>query len=170
MNDKSYDKKDLTRICRDCLAMYWIPVLLYAAESVAREVLQTYSATVLGGFADYALGGSMEEGMADLRRILVSVGLSIVLPLLFSVLGEVTMFKASLGHSCRILERFLGKTFEAAGNIRGSEAQYRLEDDQIQLGNTWVNLMVWGISLPLVAAYLLYWSIRTLGWLSLIHI
>ena len=83
MNEKSYDKKDLTRICRDCLAMYWIPVLLYAAESVAREVLQTYSATVLGGFADYALGGSMEEGMADLRRILVSVGLSIVLPLLF---------------------------------------------------------------------------------------
>lgn len=50
MNEKSYDKKDLTRICRDCLAMYWIPVLLYAAESVAREVLQTYSATVLGGF------------------------------------------------------------------------------------------------------------------------
>ena len=80
----------------------------------------------------------MEEGMADLRRILVSVGLSIVLPLLFSVLGEVTMFKASLGHSCRILERFLGKTYEAAGSIRGSEAQYRLEDDQTELGITWV--------------------------------
>ena len=185
MNKKIYDKKDLIhgmrrpdghhchvrccahgRICRDCLVMYWIPVLFYAAELVVGEVLHTYSATVLGGFADYALGGSMEEGMADLRRILVSVGLSIVLPLLFSVLGEVTMFKASLGHSCRILERFLGKTFEAAGNIRGSEAQYRLEDDQTQLGITWVNLMMWGISLPIVATYLLYWSIHTLGWFT----
>ncbi len=160
------NKKIYAKICGDCLLMYWIPVLFYGTEVAVREVLHTYSATVLGGFADYALGGSMEEGIADLRRILISVSLSIVLPLLFSVLGEVTMFKASLGHSCRILERFLGKTYEAAGSIRGSEAQYRLEDDQTELGITWVNLMMWGISLPFVAAYLLYWSIRTLGWFT----
>ncbi len=160
------NRKIYGKICRDCLVMYWVPVLFYAAELVAGQVLHTYSATVLGRFADFALGSSMAEGIADLRRILVSVGLSIVLPLLFSVLGEVTMFKASLGHGCLILERFLGKTFQAAGSIRGSEAQYRLEDDQIQLGITWVNLMMWGISLPFVAAYLLYWSVRSLGWFA----
>lgn len=166
MNKLYKTTKIYEKICRDCLVIYWVPVLLYTTEIIVREVLRTYSATVLGEFADYALSSRIEEGIVDLRRILVCVGLSVILPLLFSLLGEVTMFRASLSHGCMILERFLGKTFEAAGSIRGSEAQYRLEDDQIQLGITWVNLMMWGISLPFVVTYLLYWSIRTLGWFT----
>lgn len=166
MNKLDKTTKIYRKICRDCLAIYLVPVLFYTAQIVVGEVLRTYSATVLGEFADYALAGHIQGGIAELRRILVCVGLSVALPLLFSLLGEVTMFKASLSHGCVILERFLGKTFEAATGIRGSEAQYRLEDDQIQLGITWVNLMMWGISLPFVAAYLLYWSIRTLGWFT----
>ena len=52
MNKLDKTTKIYRKICRDCLAIYLVPVLFYTAQIVVGEVLRTYSATVLGEFAD----------------------------------------------------------------------------------------------------------------------
>ena len=60
--------------------------------------------------------------------------------------------RASLNHERAVLNRYLNKTYAAArSDCVGSDAQFRLEEDQTQLGIYWNTTGMYLACVPIVA-------------------
>ncbi|MFQ9463998.1 MAG: hypothetical protein ACLR09_03335 [Gallintestinimicrobium sp.] len=95
------------------------------------------------------------------------MAISVTLPLACSTMGELLMFRASLNHERAVLNRYLNKTYAAAVGLRGSDAQFRLEEDQTQLGIYWNTTGMYLVSVPIVVIYLLWQMVPVMGWFTL---
>lgn len=160
------------KLCRavrwDCFKSFFTSIFLYAFGSLTEQFIMIYSAFVLGEFVNLIMDGNAQFGMEHLKVIAVCVGISVVIPVLLTTAGEISMFGASVSLSRKVLERYLQKDCEAAHRINESEIQYRLEDDVIGLGCSWVEMGQAAILLPLVTAYLLYHSFSISVWFTVV--
>lgn len=155
------------QIAADCTKAYWSSILFYTLQLIVSQIAVAYSAKMLGVFSNYILNRQIEAGLGCLWQILICVAISVTLPLACSTLGEMLMFRASLNHERTVLNRYLHKTYAAAAGLRGSDAQFRLEEDQIQLGVCWNGIGMYLIAVPVVVIYLLWQMVPVLGWFTL---
>ena len=162
-----YKNRIYRQIAADCTKAYWSSILFYALQLIVSQVAVAYSARMLGVFSADILNNEMQKGLGCLWQILICVAISVTLPLVCSTLGELLMFRASLNHERAVLNRYLNKTYAAAVGLRGSDAQFRLEEDQIQLGGYWNTTGMYLISVPIVVTYLLWQMVPVMGWFTL---
>lgn len=163
------DKKEIEKEIRgDCRHYYFLPVLLGSLSKMTGKLLTIYSMAVLGKFADGIFSESQGISFPYLWQILGCILAAVLIPAVLSTGNDVVMTNASLKHGKCILKRYLNKTYEGARKLNASEVQYRLEDDQIELSNVWVLLKTKELYLPVVSGYLLYQSIRSCGWLTVL--
>lgn len=155
-------------VWRDCFKSYFVPVILYTLSVLVGELVLIYSASIIGIFTNFVMQGNFQYGIENLSKIIACIGISIIVPILLSTAGEISMFASSLNYGHVIIKRFLGKTYESVCNINEGEVQYRLEDDSIELGNIWTNMWIKGISLPVIIAYLLFSSLPISPWFTCI--
>ncbi len=162
-----YKNRIYRQIAADCTKAYWSSILFYALQLIVSQVAVAYSARMLGVFSADILNNEMQKGLGCLWQILICVAISVTLPLVCSTLGELLMFRASLNHERAVLNRYLNKIYAAAVGLRGSDAQFRLEEDQIQLGGYWNTTGMYLISVPIVVTYLLWQMVPVMGWFTL---
>lgn len=162
-----YKNRIYRQIAADCTKAYWSSILFYALQLIVSQVAVAYSARMLGVFSADILNNEMQKGLGCLWQILICVAISVTLPLACSTMGELLMFRASLNHERAVLNRYLNKTYAAAVGLRGSDAQFRLEEDQIQLGGYWNTTGMYLISVPIVVTYLLWQMVPVMGWFTL---
>lgn len=124
----------------------------------------------MGGASDTILQQNISLGAEYLKKLILCISVLIVMPGCLSLCGEILMTKASLWHGRVVLDRYFNKSYDSVQKIKKSEAQYRLEDDQTELGIVWVRLLTKCIALPVIVSFFLYRSIRILGWYTLIVI
>lgn len=163
-------KQEKKKILYDCMKVYFAAVMFYAFKECAVQISTILAGELLGSASDTILQKNIHLGMEYFKELVLCVLILIVLPSCLSVVGEMLMTKASLWHGRVVLDRFFNKSYDSVCKIEKSEAQYRLEDDQIELGITWTNLLTNGIALPVILSFFLYRSIRILGWYTLIVI
>lgn len=159
-----YKNRIYRQIAADCTKAYWSSILFYALQLIVSQVAVAYSARMLGVFSAYILNNEIQKGLGCLWQILICVAISVTLPLACSTMGELLMFRASLNHERAVLNRYLNKTYAAAVGLRGSDAQFRLEEDQTQLGIYWNTTGMYLVSVPIVVIYLLWQMVPVMGW------
>ena len=162
-----YKNRIYRQIAADCTKAYWSSILFYALQLIVSQVAVAYSARMLGVFSAYILNNEIQKGLGCLWQILICVAISVTLPLACSTMGELLMFRASLNHERAVLNRYLNKTYAAAVGLRGSDAQFRLEEDQTQLGIYWNTTGMYLVSVPIVVIYLLWQMVPVMGWFTL---
>ena len=162
-----YKNRIYRQIAADCTKAYWSSILFYALQLIVSQVAVAYSARMLGVFSAYILNNEIQKGLGCLWQILICVAISVTLPLACSPMGELLMFRASLNHERAVLNRYLNKTYAAAVGLRGSDAQFRLEEDQTQLGIYWNTTGMYLVSVPIVVIYLLWQMVPVMGWFTL---
>ena len=162
-----YKNRIYRQIAADCTKAYWSSILFYALQLIVSQVAVAYSARMLGVFSAYTLNNEIQKGLGCLWQILICVAISVTLPLACSTMGELLMFRASLNHERAVLNRYLNKTYAAAVGLRGSDAQFRLEEDQTQLGIYWNTTGMYLVSVPIVVIYLLWQMVPVMGWFTL---
>ncbi len=132
----------------------------YTAGELAGSLLGVYTAGILGSFADAVLKLDLAEGMKNFWVLLLCVAINLAVIPLIGMIGELSMFRNSLRHDRYIMGRFLDKNCESVLSMEPGEAQYRLEDDPIDLRCDWVDLAEHAVVIPITLAYLLYCSLR----------
>lgn len=161
-------KKDKKKILYDCMRVYLAAIIFYAFKECAVEISTIIVGELLGGASDTILQKNIYLGVEYLKQLILCVSILIILPSCLSLSGEILMTKASLWHGRVVLERYFNKSYDSVQKIKKSEAQYRLEDDQTELGIVWVSLLMRCIALPVILSFFLYRSIRIVGWYTLI--
>ncbi len=130
-------------------------VCIYVLQETLFAILSVYISTQLGDFLNrviYLESAGVEDNLWTIA-LCVFVGV-VVLPGM-SFWGETTMLRNSLIHDRLILGRFLRKTFGNAMKIDESEAQYRLENDAIDLRGIYQELIVKCAVIVCAGAFLL---------------
>ena len=149
--------KNLKLATIDCLILYFFPIMFYVIQIITSQILLSYSTNILGEFSNYVLYGGNEKFY--FKEIACIVGASIVIPLVFSTLGEIFLFKKSLLHEQMLLKRYLSKKMDVISNIHEYEIQNRLENDQVELGIKWCIVGSRIIACIIVIPYLMYQTI-----------
>lgn len=152
------------------MKVYFAAVIFYAFKECTVEISTIIVGELLGGASDTILQQNISLGAEYLKKLILCISVLIVMPGCLSLCGEILMTKASLWHGRVVLDRYFNKSYDSVQKIKKSEAQYRLEDDQTELGIVWVRLLTKCIALPVIVSFFLYRSIRILGWYTLIVI
>ncbi len=148
------------QMMRDCGKAMNLTAVTYGITELLTGLLTTYTATVLGEFADAVLTMNLTVGRDTLLQLLACVLLlAIVLPLL-STLPEMQMFSASLRHERMLFRRFLDKKYSAFRSMDEGDLAYLISSEANEMRITWTYVLQYLIALPFLTAYLLYCALR----------
>lgn len=150
------DKKIKAKIMQDCRRIMLPSVLIYVIQETALSVLAVYIAGRLGVFLDSVIRMNLGEGMENIVALLICVAVGVLLLPFVGFLGETVMLQESLAHDRMVLGHFFNKTYAGAMSIEEGEAQFRLENDSIELRCDWRDIVVKTIVTVLAMFYLLY--------------
>ncbi len=117
-------------------------ICIYVIQETLFAMLSVYISTQLGDFLNRIIYMESAGVGGNLWAIALCVFVGVVVLPGMSFLGEITMLRNSLTHDRLILGRFLRKTYGNAMKMDESEAQYRLEDDAIELRSNYQELIV----------------------------
>lgn len=144
----------------DCGRAMNLTAVTYGLTELISGLLTTYTAAVLGEFADTVLTLDLTAGREMLLRLLLCIlQLAVVLPVL-SAAPELMMFSASLRHERMVFRRFLNKKYSAFRSMEEGDLTYLVSEESNQMRIYWTFIVRYLIALPFLTIYLFYCAFR----------
>lgn len=144
------------KVYRDCRKTMFPALALGVAGDAAGELLAVYTAAVLGSFADAVFYHDRTVGLADMWELVLCLLAALVVVPALGTARELLHFANSLKHDRAVFSRYLDKTYLEGTKFTAGEAQYRLEQDPIDLRCMWLEVAMKCATLVLVLPYLVY--------------
>lgn len=153
--------KDLKKlIYGDCRKAMMPSTFFYSLEDCITGLLAVYTANVLGEFADAVFRLDLRFGLANVWKLLLCIGITVLIIPAIGLVGEVLMFSNALRHDRLIFGRFFDKTYAEAMRIEEGEVQYRLEKDPNEFRYNWKEIIKKITAIPAALVYLLYSALQ----------
>lgn len=154
MQMETYDwKKAVYRDCRKVM----LPALAFGvARDVTSNLLAVYMAVTLGHFADAVFSLDREAGLVNVGELVLCLLAALVIVPALGLASELLHFSSSLKHDRFVLARYLDKTYLEGTGFTAGEAQYRLEQDPIDLRCSWLEIATKCVLLALLLPFLIY--------------
>lgn len=153
---KESDRTLKRRIYGDCRNVMILSTIVYTLADGATALLSVYTAGVLGQFADAVFQFNLSFGLANIGKLLLCIGISVLFIPVLNTVADVLMLFNALRHDRLVLDRFFDKTYAKAMKIEAGEAQYRLDNDPNDFRCSWTEIVDKFIATPITFVYLLY--------------
>ena len=138
-----------------------LPALVFGvAGDAIGELLAVYMAVTLGHFADAVFRLDREAGLENAGELALCLLAALVVVPAFGLVSELLHFSNSLKHDRFVLARYLDKTYLEGTAFTAGEAQYRLEQDPIDLRCTWLEMARKYVVLALLLPYVACLAVR----------
>lgn len=158
---KTVIEREILRDCRHCM----LPsTLLYIVQETLTGVLSISIADKLGAFFDSVLELNFAGGMSNVFVLVGCVLIGAVGLPFFDFVGECVMLNNSLKHDRVVMRHFLRKKYLNVMQMDEGEAEYRLENDSIELRYCWQEIPVKLVATAAAGGYLLFFALR-ISWI-----
>ena len=147
-------------VYRDC-GKAMLPALAFGvAGDAAGQLLAVYMAVALGHFADAVFSLDRDAGLVNVRELIACLLAALIIVPALGLVSELLHFSNSLKHDRLVFSRYLDKTCTEGTGFAAGEAQYRLEQDPIDLRCDWLAIVRKCVVLALILPYLVYRAAR----------
>lgn len=141
-----------------------IPWLISSLQDALTGILTICMATLISDLTDAIIKMNTTYVYSNIHLFIIYLIVSVIIIPLLGYLCNIVMIKHALIHDRKVISRFLDKKYNKAMEMSAGEAQYRLENDPNDYRIIWIEIMTNYISIPIIAVYLLYNSIK-LSWI-----
>ncbi|MCD8095876.1 MAG: hypothetical protein LUE12_07090 [Ruminococcus sp.] len=121
------------KIYMDCAKAMAIPMLLLIIKELLESLLNVYTASILGEFADSVFTLDLSLGKQQILKLVISVFIMVVIIPLTNFIGNFFMLKYSLAHDRTVFNTFFKKEYLKIACFDVGEAIYRIENDPNEL-------------------------------------
>lgn len=147
-------------ILRDCRREMYCSTIIIVLCNLLSGFISIYMTERVGLLTDSVFNSNLSSGIDKIIELLMCIVISVIIIPLVCLKGYIYMISSSLKHNKRVLSRFLDKSYEDVHRIDLGEISYRLEDDLIDMRNTWVMITERVYSMPILFAFVLYNTIK----------